>query len=323
MKQIYIFIFCLLGMTINAQNDVTFSVDMSGYGASFTTVYVSGSLNGWSGTDNPMTDMGGGIWEVTLPIADGTYDYKFTVDNWTDQENFSAGAVCTTTNGGFTNRFLEVAGSDVTLSTPDFAVCYEDTDGIDGPHDITFIVDMSGYGGSYTTPEVNGTFNGWCGNCNAMTNVSGDIWSVTLPIPEGQIEFKFAHDSWTGQENFAEGTPYTVTNGGFTNRFLQVDGDKTVSYVWEQGAVLNTDDVALNDVSLSVYPNPTKNNWNVETNNASINSVEVFDILGKQVLLVPVTGSSVEISSENLGSGIYLAKINTDFGAKTIKLIKE
>ena len=323
MKQIYIFLFCLLGATVNAQSDITFSVDMSGYGGSFTTVYVSGSLNGWSGTDNPMTDMGGGIWQVTLPLMDGTYDYKFTIDNWSDQENFSAGAVCTTTNGGFTNRFLDVAGSDMTLSTPDFAVCYEDTDGVDGPHDVTFIVDMSGYGGSYTTPEINGTFNGWCGGCNVLVDQGNDIWSVTLPLTEEQIEFKFAHDSWAGQENFIEGTPYTVTNGGFTNRFLQIDGDKTVSYIWEQGAALSTNDVTLNDVSLSVYPNPTRSNWNVETNNASINSVEVFDILGKQVLLVPVSGNSAVISSDNLGSGIYLAKINTDFGAKTIKLIKE
>ena len=124
MKQIYIFIFCLLGMTINAQNDITFSVDMSGYGGSFTEVNLNGSFNGWCGSCNPMTDMGGGIWSVTIPLADGTYDYKFTVDGWTDQENFTAGAVCTTTNGGFTNRLLDVDGSDMTLSTPDFAVCY-------------------------------------------------------------------------------------------------------------------------------------------------------------------------------------------------------
>ena len=51
--------------------------------------------------------------------------------------------------------------------------------------------------------------------------------------------------------------------------------------------------------------------------------IKVFDILGKQVLLVPVSGNSVIISSDGLGSGIYLAKINTDFGATTMKLIKE
>ena len=296
---------------------------MSGYGGSFTTVYVSGSLNGWSGTDNPMTDMGGGIWQVTLPLMDGTYDYKFTIDDWTDQENFSSGAVCTTTNGGFTNRLLDVDGANMTLPTPNFSVCHEDTDGVDGPHDITLSVDMSGYGGSFTTVYVSGNFNGWSGTDNSMTDMGGGIWEATISVPEAQYEFKFTIDDWANQEIFTAGDPRTVENGGFVNRYFQADGSKSLSYIWNQGALLSTNDVTLNDVSLSVYPNPTGSNWNVETNNASINSVEVFDILGKQVLLVPVSGNSVIISSDSLGSGIYLAKINTDFGAKTIKLIKK
>lgn len=324
MKKLYFFIFCLASLNIiDAQmQDVTFSVDMSGQ--SFTQAYVSGSFNGWSGDSNALTDQGGGIWSATLPIADGTYEYKFTFDNWAGQENFSAGSVCTITNGGFTNRFLNVDGSDITLSTTDFGVCYEDTDGIDGPHNITFILDMSGYGGAYTTPEVNGTFNGWCGaSCNPMVDQGNDIWSLTIPLTEEQIEFKFAHDDWSGQENFTVGTPFTVTNGGFTNRFLQVNGDRTVSYIWDQGELLSTDEVTLSDVNLSVYPNPTKGMWNIETPQTTIKSVEIFDILGKQVLSVLGSEGTLSISSDNLGVGIYLAKINTDLGSKTIKLIKE
>ena len=47
---------------------------------------------------------------------------------------------------------------------------------------VTFQVNMNDYTGSFTTPEVNGTFNSWCGNCNVMTDADGDgIWTVTLP----------------------------------------------------------------------------------------------------------------------------------------------
>ena len=35
---------------------------------------------------------------------------------------------------------------------------------------ITFLVDMSLVTDNYTNPEINGTFNGWCGNCNPLTD---------------------------------------------------------------------------------------------------------------------------------------------------------
>ncbi|MFM7726131.1 MAG: hypothetical protein ACKO7B_05490, partial [Flavobacteriales bacterium] len=44
---------------------------------------------------------------------------------------------------------------------------------------VTFQVDMSQQSG-FTTPEVNGSFNNWCGNCFPMSDVNGDnIWEAT------------------------------------------------------------------------------------------------------------------------------------------------
>jgi len=85
--------------------------------------------------------------------------------------------------------------------------------------------------------------------------------------------------------------------------------------------VLSTDDFEASE--LSVYPNPTNNVWNVKTNNQVINSVQVFDILGKQVISFTPRMSEVSIDATGLNNGIYLAKITSDNGSKTIKLIKE
>ncbi|MEQ9187342.1 MAG: hypothetical protein RLP15_06370, partial [Cryomorphaceae bacterium] len=61
-------------------------------------------------------------------------------------------------------------------------------------------------------PEVNGDFNGWCGNCNAMTDANADgIWEITLPLTQDSIEYKFAHDNWTGQEELTVGSFCTKT----------------------------------------------------------------------------------------------------------------
>ncbi|RMG81544.1 MAG: T9SS C-terminal target domain-containing protein [Bacteroidetes bacterium] len=97
--------------------DVTFQVDMSGYTEPFTTVYVSGTMNNWSGDGFPLDDSdGNGVWEGTMNLAAGKYEYKFTLDNWTVQEEFAGGEPCTVVDpsGQFINRLLEVDG-DQTL----------------------------------------------------------------------------------------------------------------------------------------------------------------------------------------------------------------
>lgn len=101
--------------------NITFRVNMSNYtGTIGQGVYVNGSFNSWCGSCNPMTDMGNGMYQVTLPIAAGDIQYKFTVDGWTDQENFTASDACIDpVNDGFYNRFYTVA-SDATLP----AVCF-------------------------------------------------------------------------------------------------------------------------------------------------------------------------------------------------------
>lgn len=102
-------------------NNVTFQVDMNQYTGTFTTVYVNGDFNGWCGPCNPMTDADGdNVWELTLPLTQDSIEYKFTLDGWTVQENFTPGDPCTKTTSGFTNRFLIING---TITLP--AVCWE------------------------------------------------------------------------------------------------------------------------------------------------------------------------------------------------------
>ena len=143
-----------------------------------------------------------------------------------------------------------------------------------GPKNITFQVDMSQYAGTFTTPELNGTFNNWCGNCTPMSDPDGDnIWEVTVQILADSIEYKFSYDNWTGQESLAPGLPCTKTTSGFTNRFLVLTGDTTLPAVcWEScntcGGAPTTANVTF-QVDLSEYTgsytqvnlNGTFNNW--------------------------------------------------------------
>jgi 1,4-alpha-glucan branching enzyme len=199
---------------------ITFRVDLSNING-FTTPTVNGTFNGWSGTANPLTDPeSDGIWETTINIPDGNYEYKFAYDNWTGQESLIAGTACTVTNSGFTNRTLTVS-ADATLPV----VCWNSCGNCASallPKNITFKVDMQNVTG-FTTAYVNGSFNGWCGSCNPMTDANSDgIWETTIQLNQDTFEYKFTYDGWTGQENLTPGSPCTSTIGGYTNRSIIV-----------------------------------------------------------------------------------------------------
>ena len=54
-----------------------------------------------------------------------------------------------------------------------------------------------------------------------------------------------------------------------------------------------------------------------------IESVDVFNVLGRKVLSQRVNKNAAEVSVQSLASGLYLARVKTDAGVKTIKLIRE
>lgn len=89
-------------------------------------------------------------------------------------------------------------------------------------------------------------------------------------------------------------------------------------YLYKEGN-LNVEEFEENNIS--VYPNPTSDQWNIQSNNL-IESVEVFDIRGRKVISVQPKSSDYTINASELKQGIYLSRIATEQGVQTIKLIK-
>ena len=173
--------------------DVTFQVDMAGYAGSYGMVNLNGSFAGWCGECIPMSDDDSdGVYEVTVALSEGTFEYKFTVDGWADQETFAEGTSCTSTVDGYTNRTLEVTG-DVALD----AVCWNSCDSCEGvstdEYSLTFQVDMSQETTNPIGVFIAGNFQGWTDGATAMSDEDGDdIWEYTATFVEGQsLEFKY------------------------------------------------------------------------------------------------------------------------------------
>jgi 1,4-alpha-glucan branching enzyme len=231
--------------------DVTFQVDMNEQ-TGFTTPEVNGIFNGWCGNCTAMQDANGdGIWSVTVSLQAGTYEYKFSHDNWAGQESLTPGSSCTITTDAFTNRTITVSQDEVLP-----AVCYGSCAacGVNtGPFDVTFSLDMNNVDFPFTTPEVNGTFNNWCGSCAPLSDTDGDnVWTITIPLQAASYEYKFSYDNWSGQEMLVTGSSCTQTSPeGFVNRAVTVEGVTDLGVVcWESCNACNV--VVLNQMNLPV-----------------------------------------------------------------------
>ena len=50
------------------------------YKGDATSVAVAGTFNGWSSSANAMTKNSSGVWETTIELDPGSYQYKFVID---------------------------------------------------------------------------------------------------------------------------------------------------------------------------------------------------------------------------------------------------
>jgi hypothetical protein len=292
---------------------VTFKVDMANYSGTFTTPELNGTFNNWCGNCTPMVNTNGSIWEVTLELQAGSYEYKFSHDGWSGQENLTQGSSCTITTGNYTNRTITISEA---VNLP--LVCWESCLSCENTtsRTVTFRVDMANVPvGTFTTPEVNGTFNNWCGNCAPMTNVSGSIWELAIALEDGTYEYKFSHDNWAGSEQLTPGTTCSISNGEFTNRALVVT-ENTILPIVCWGFCVACEFVGLNEeelINVSIYPNPS-NDFIILTSDDIMLGYTVYDFAGKVVMQNTNISTEWTVPIINLTNGIYNIHVRTKSG---------
>ncbi|WP_339753140.1 T9SS type A sorting domain-containing protein [uncultured Winogradskyella sp.] len=178
--------------------------------------------------------------------------------------------------------------------------------GVNG-HEVKFILigggaGPSGGGGefSYTMKE---TGNGGDGDL-----VFGSWENVSVPLSHF-VGLGWATDNFF-QFKLGSTSDLNTKTVYFDNMYFSVNA----------GTVLNVNDFELG--SVNIYPNPTNTVWNIKTNNQNIKTVQVFDILGKQVITLTPNSTEVSIDASGLNDGIYLAKVTSNNSTITVKLVK-
>lgn len=92
------------------------------------------------------------------------------------------------------------------------------------------------------------------------------------------------------------------------------------------------DNIAFGDFVLSnknlfldkvkVFPNPTNDFWNISSEDALIQKVEIFNLQGQLILVTQPNANFGKINSAGYSPGMYFSKVTTEKGSKTFKLFK-
>jgi|AntRauTorckE5430_2_1112549.scaffolds.fasta_scaffold15531_1 hypothetical protein len=152
----------------------------------------------------------------------------------------------------------------------------------------------------------------------AVTTVAG-AWET--------LEFDFAAEaSGTAELSFGltNGWIYSMASIFFD---FGVDGptagEKT--YYFDDvkfGADLTNVTNQLEVAGLNIFPNPTNNQWVISSENTNITQVEIFDLQGRRLVSIQPNSPNVVINAADFAEGMYISKVSTDMGTRTLKLVK-
>jgi len=87
--------------------------------------------------------------------------------------------------------------------------------------------------------------------------------------------------------------------------------------------ILGTNEMQAEVSKITLYPNPVVNNVNISSSKKEIQEVQIYDVSGKQVKTFMQTGKTITLDVSALQFGTYIAKIKTDEGWFSQKLIKK
>lgn len=211
-------------------------------------------------------DMGGN-WEQLQPIPVGGEWVEVCFDG-SQPDAASGGASAHGRTFGAVVLFFDFC-SALPAPTADNTWYFDDLR-MDGPappsmntYDVTFAVNMNGYAGVWNDVFVSGTFNGWSGNANQLTDPDGDgIYTTTVTLPAGQIIYKFQLNQWWKQEYFAPGSSCAIDNAGNWDRAFNVTDNVVLpAYCYSSCTECNTpgSEPIVNvtfSVNMNTHPDP-------------------------------------------------------------------
>ena len=305
MKNLYFLAAALFCSTISAQNQISFE-NAEGYQL--------GSIQGQNAWQ--ITDDGDGNFVQNQMVTDekssnGTFSFK---NGYTDE---------------YGGQFFPIIGAqkefaqplDYNDATVSFDVLVTETEGSN--------FEMSAYGIS-TTQEYYPVFDlafDWEGTLKVVSNIDYDMEDTGFTWEANRWYAIKVKVSATEIKYFIDGALiYTTPN------FTQIDllgmnflHDNYSGDAYIDNIKINEVNMAVSSVkkgNIAVYPNPVKNNLNLNLpNGEKVSLIQIYNMAGQNVL---TNNGSTSLNLENLKAGTYIITVtNTKGSSYSSKFIKE
>ena len=160
-------------------------------------------------------------------------------------------------------------------------------------------------------------------NKTLLFDLQATGWPTALDKAEGIAiidanTIAICNDNDYGQTSAAQDGIATETNTKSTLFIYKLNGVYALqNYIPNTNVLANVDFIAINKVA-EVYPNPFTNTITIE-NTVAFENYSILDMLGSTIKVGKTNESSTLVYLEDLSSGIYILKLNS----QTIKIVKK
>ncbi|WP_298904204.1 T9SS type A sorting domain-containing protein [uncultured Psychroserpens sp.] len=255
------------------------------------------------------------LFAFVITISGTSQSYQFGIVN-NDNYSFSIVAI------------PDFDGTDTDISDVGFAIML--------PAGNADIINSSQFNGrNWTLNEVTAT------QLSGFGLGDGTRDAFVLNLPPGQsivshttnnpivlVSFDVSNSPTSGAiEILTNADPIAIGLGGVVDSFYNANIDETTTQNYYGGIAsgqenfmfetLSTEDIELENYTISVYPNPVTDLLHVSSELA-IEKLTLYDILGKEILALKNTNN---LSVAHLESGSYILKIQTPIGDSTKQII--
>ncbi len=205
-------------------------------------VYVAGEFNSWNATAQAMADADAdGVFEVTIDLAPGRYQYKYVIEGTTWQEDpYSTESVPDPYGGknsvlvvpeGAATLSVGLSGAAKPLAATPAAVPPVAQPAVPVPsaaasashRNVYFAMQAKGA----TAVFLAGEFNSWSATAQAMSDADGNgVFDVTIPLAPGHYQYKYVIDgTWKEDPRSAA---YVADPYGGKNSIVEVSAGEGV-----------------------------------------------------------------------------------------------
>jgi len=186
----------------------------------------------------------------------------------------------------------------------------------------------------WTAPVSFSTLEEGQATCYAPTNLTAS--DLTANSVKLDWEQEGTPDNWTISYKQASAStwstantdthPYTLTDLAAGTEYevyvvANCDGQESGESNHVTFSTTGVNDYVLNSTTL--FPNPTTGVFRIQNAKVNIQNVEVYDVFGKLMTSVEVNDNTADIDATGYASGVYFARIITEKGIVTKRIVKK